>query len=610
MKLHFERFSAFLLFLALALSSWGQKVVLHETFDNFKGEGGNPTEKHPEGQWSGSMKSPKITSGHLSGWQHVGEIYQAHQCAKVGKAAQSASLTTPALTGLSGKAVLTFRAGSWDNKKYSHDIKISIVDGGTLTPAQVTLEAGKFNTYTFTIEGATATSKIRIEGAAPKNNMFFLDDVKVVASEEGGQVNPPTPPTPPQPQPKPTEIRTLDQLKGLADGTAVVLLMGRDNPAYVNALVGKTECYVADTTAALLLRNFLPTDAGWHPTMRGALMGRIEATYATEAGLPTLRPTAKSTGETVLCIDQFGERKALPATIENLADFPAQKVLLTDVTLGRQEARYYAEQGGKRIYLSSQIEAWKSLLEGDLTTRRFTLQAVVGVAKGAPQLLPLALDEVMTQLVLKEDQDPTADIAAHADQIVDVDLHLTLQPEQWRTLCLPFAMDDPEEAFGTELSILAFDGCTLDNHKVRFRATDKIEAGVPYLVKAAGETSGAQVDGVKLISTPKTLSEAGIDFVGAFAPWTMTDKCLRFDAQQHLCAPEDQTQLPAFSAHLRVADADLREKLLNGGITALERLPHADAVAPLRTLTGQRVVRTAALPAGVYLQGGRKIVVP
>ena len=211
--------------------------------------------------------------------------------------------------------------------------------------------------------------------------------------------------------------------------------MGHDNPAYVNALVGKTECYVADTTAALLLRNFLPTDAGWHPTMRGALMGRIEATYATEAGLPTLRPTAKSTGETVLCIDQFGERKALPATIENLADFPAQKVLLTDVTLGRQEARYYAEQGGKRIYLSSQIEAWKSLLEGDLTTRRFTLQAVVGVAKGAPQLLPLALAEVMTQLVFKEDQDPTADIAAHADQIVDVDLHLTLQPEQWRTLC-------------------------------------------------------------------------------------------------------------------------------------------------------------------------------
>ena len=145
---------------------------------------------------------------------------------------------------------------------------------------------------------------------------------------------------------------------------------------------------------------------------------------------------------------------------------------------------------------------------------------------------------------------------------------------------------------------------------MRFRATDKIEAGVPYLVKAAEETSGAQVDGVKLIATPKTLSEAGIDFVGAFAPWTMTDKCLRFDAQQHLCAPEDQTQLPAFSAHLRVADADLREKLLNGGITALERLPHADVVAPLRTLTGQRVVRTATLPAGVYLQGGRKIVVP
>lgn len=609
MKLHFERFSVFLLFLALALSSWGQKVVLHETFDNFNGDGGNPTEEHPEGQWKGNnLKLPKITSAHLSGWQIVGDVYQGHQCAKVGKSTKSAALTTPALTELSGKAVLTFRAGSWDGKNYSRDIKVSIVDGGTLTPAQVTLEAGKFNTYTFTIEGATATSKIRIEGAANKSNVFFLDDVKVVASEEGGQVDPPTPPTPPQPQP--TEIRTLDQLKGLADGTPVVLLMGRQNPAYVNALVGKTECYVADKTAAVMLHNFLPTDAGWHPAMQGALMGRIEATYSTTAGLPTLTATDKSTGETVLCLDAFGQQKAIATTLDKLADFPANKVLLTDVTLGKEGARYYAQQGTTLVYFSPQIEAWKNLLEGDLTTRRFTLQAVVGMAANAPQLLPLALNEVMTQLVLKEDQDPTADIAAHADQIVDVDLHLTLQPEQWRTLCLPFDMNDPAEAFGTELSILAFDGYTPDNHKLRFRSTDKIEAGVPYLVKAAGETSGAQVDGVKLISTPKTLSESGVDFVGAFAPWTMTDKCLRFDAQQHLCASEDQTQLPAFAAHLYVVDNDLRQQLINGSITGLTLLPQVGRDAELRTLTGQRVSRTATLPAGIYLMGGRKVVLP
>ena len=76
MKLHFERFSTFLLFLALALSSWGQKVVLHETFDNFKGEGGNPTTEAPEGVWKGSMKSSKVTEGQLPNWQLKYEVIQ------------------------------------------------------------------------------------------------------------------------------------------------------------------------------------------------------------------------------------------------------------------------------------------------------------------------------------------------------------------------------------------------------------------------------------------------------------------------------------------------------------------------------------------------------
>lgn len=526
----------------------------------------------------------------------------------MGTAKESAALTTPALTGLSGKGVLTFRAGSWDNKKYSHTIKVTIVGGGTITPEKVTLEVAKFNTYTFTIEGATPTSKIRIGGAAADKNVFFLDDVKVEASESGGTVTPPTPPTPPEE--KPREIRNLAQLKGLADGTAVVLLMGRDNPAYVNALVGKGECYVADTTAALMLRNFLPTDAGWHPTMRGALMGRIEATYTTEAGLPTLRPTAKSTGETVLCLDQFGERKALPATIEHLADFPAQKVVLTDVTLGRQEGRYYAEQGGKRIYLSSQIEAWKSLLESDLPVRRFTLQAVVGVDKGHPVLLPLALEEDIPQITLSEDEDPTAVLAAHLHHVVDVQLVLALKAQQWRTLCLPFDVDDPEDAFGSSMTVMAFEGITAAPHKLRFAKAERMEAGVPYLVRAETATDRLLVSDVELTPTAQTVAPADVELVGTFAPKTLADDCLLLLSDEQVVAPESNAKLPAFSAHLRVADADLRESLLNGGITALERLPHAEADAPLRTLTGQRVVRTAALPAGVYLQGGRKIVVP
>ena len=85
--------------------------------------------------------------------------------------------TTPAL-GLSGSAVLTFRAGAWDNSQEQTTLKVSI-SAGSLSEESVELSKGAFNTYTIDITNGTAESTITFAGAQASKSRFFLDDVVV-----------------------------------------------------------------------------------------------------------------------------------------------------------------------------------------------------------------------------------------------------------------------------------------------------------------------------------------------------------------------------------------------------------------------------------------------
>lgn len=144
-------------------------LVFYESFDKNDGTGGN------DGQWSGNIATNDIQYD-VAGWTCVNEK-GANKCAKFG-ASTKGKATTPALTGLGGDAVLTFKAGAWNIEKEKTTLNISITNG-TLDKTSVDLKKGEFTEYTINITGADATSKITFEAAVDKNNRFFLDEVKV-----------------------------------------------------------------------------------------------------------------------------------------------------------------------------------------------------------------------------------------------------------------------------------------------------------------------------------------------------------------------------------------------------------------------------------------------
>lgn len=145
-------------------------LVFYESFDKNDGTGGN------DGRWNGNIATNEIQYD-VAGWT-CENAKGANMCAKFGTGGAKGKATTPALTGLAGDAVLTFKAGAWNVTNEKTTLNISITNG-TLDKTSVELKKGEFTEYTINITGADATSKITFEAAEVEDNRFFLDEVKV-----------------------------------------------------------------------------------------------------------------------------------------------------------------------------------------------------------------------------------------------------------------------------------------------------------------------------------------------------------------------------------------------------------------------------------------------
>lgn len=141
-------------------------LVFYESFDKNDGTGGN------DGQWSGNIATNDIQYD-VTGWTCEYEK-GANKCARFGANKTKGKATTPALAGLEGDAILTFKAAPWGDEGGKMTVSIS---NGTIENSKFDLSNQTFTEYSVKIRGG-ATSKITFTS---ENNRFFLDEVKVVA---------------------------------------------------------------------------------------------------------------------------------------------------------------------------------------------------------------------------------------------------------------------------------------------------------------------------------------------------------------------------------------------------------------------------------------------
>lgn len=152
----------------------GTTEVINQTFTwstlgQTNGTGGN------SGGWSGTIATETFD---ISGWTDVAG-YRADNCAKMGAGSTRGSITTPVF-GLSGDAVVTFRAGAWNGGSEQTTLLLEITGGGTLSASSVTMVKGAFSNYSVNVTGATASTQVTFRAFQVSNARFFIDDINVV----------------------------------------------------------------------------------------------------------------------------------------------------------------------------------------------------------------------------------------------------------------------------------------------------------------------------------------------------------------------------------------------------------------------------------------------
>ena len=143
-------------------------TVFTETFAGSNGNSG----------WSGNAASGNSVLYDNNGWyEHY--IYGNGGSIRIGKGSGLGYIITPAL-GTAGDLTLTFKSGAWSGDKTTGGLILSVeAGGGTLSTTTFDLSNASWTTYSTTITGATAETRIKFSAAQSSNNRFFLDDVVV-----------------------------------------------------------------------------------------------------------------------------------------------------------------------------------------------------------------------------------------------------------------------------------------------------------------------------------------------------------------------------------------------------------------------------------------------
>ena len=255
----------------------------------------------------------------------------------------------------------------------------------------------------------------------------------------------------------------------------------------------------------------------------------------------------------------------------------------------------------------------------------------------------LSADVTPTNISLADAADNSTAISNADGVLANVTLsgRTLFKDNSWNTLCLPFAMTAEQ---------VALEGSPLKNATIKELSTaslaengtltlnfsddlDAIEAGKPYIVKWA---SGANLvnpvfNGVTVSNTlsPKVV-DGVITFQGIYSPVTIAaggdDTKLYLGAANTLYWPNDAMTIGCQRAYFQLADgitagaasspASVRAFVLNfgdGETTAIQTVHGSGFTVPGSdvwfTLDGRKVSAHTALPKGIYIHNGQKVVI-
>ena len=196
--------------------------------------------------------------------------------------------------------------------------------------------------------------------------------------------------------------------------------------------------------------------------------------------------------------------------------------------------------------------------------------------------------------------------------------------DKWNTFCVPFALTKAQitATFGEGTQVREYEGA--NGNVLTFKEAADIKAGTPYLIKPANTAEKYIFNGVDITTTEAAkVGEGDIKFCGVY---NQTNVNTLATADTHVSGIVDNmvkraktgTSIKGFRAYFSVpnnisesTEAALRVAI-DGETTGIDAIEGFETKATTRVynLSGQYVgTSTANLKPGVYVSGGKKVIV-
>ena len=222
--------------------------------------------------------------------------------------------------------------------------------------------------------------------------------------------------------------------------------------------------------------------------------------------------------------------------------------------------------------------------------------------------------------------------AASLENGTNVKLYRSFLKEAWNTICLPCAVENPEEVFGAGTQVAKLAGMTPTS--LTFEYVEKMEANTPYIIKPTAVNNAAYANvasptvlydlGMRTLEDlpegmdrPTYETESGVSFIGAYSvvelPANEGYYYISGNKFYYIDVPVPTTRYRGFF-HSDVHNGAMLSLAFGGGTTNIEDVYFLPAGAgDIYDLTGKKVRSSVesldGLKPGVYITKNKKFVV-
>ena len=222
--------------------------------------------------------------------------------------------------------------------------------------------------------------------------------------------------------------------------------------------------------------------------------------------------------------------------------------------------------------------------------------------------------------------------AASLENGTNVKLYRSFLKEAWNTICLPCAVENPEEVFGAGTQVAQLAGMT--STSLTFEYVEKMDANTPYIIKPTAVNNAAYANvasptvlydlGMRTLEDlpegkerPTYETESGVSFIGAYKveelPANEGYYYISGNKFYYIDVPVPTTRYRGFF-HSVVHNGAMLSLAFGGGTTNIENVYFLPAGAgDIYDLTGKKVRSSGesldGLKPGVYITKNKKFVV-